>query len=266
MHYYLSAGNQVLEERVGTSTNASQQYVWGLRYIDDLLLRDRDTNTDGTLDQRLYAIQDANWNLVAIADSAGSVVERYTYTAYGQAEFRNADFSKTDSGLGDVSNYGWTRLSAGMDLDLTTGLYYVRARWYNPALGVFDTRDPIAADPNLYRYCHNNPVIYVDPTGLWTSDTHRQLMKESFLAAFPDYAETIGDACAAYILDILTQSNLGQDNGSMPWSSANQPGQQNYRHYCRDQNQSPAQADTAYTQYLNTESNNFNTALAGGSS
>ena len=35
-HFYLSGQNQVLEERVGTSTNADRQNVWGLRYVDDL--------------------------------------------------------------------------------------------------------------------------------------------------------------------------------------------------------------------------------------
>jgi len=63
-----------------------QQYVWGVRYVDDLVLRDRDTDSNGTLDERLYAMQDANWNVTAIADASGAVVERYTYTAYGEVE------------------------------------------------------------------------------------------------------------------------------------------------------------------------------------
>jgi uncharacterized protein RhaS with RHS repeats len=37
---------------------------------------------------------------------------------------------------------------------------------YNPTLGTFIQRDPIAADPNLYRYCGNNPVSYTDPDGM----------------------------------------------------------------------------------------------------
>jgi hypothetical protein len=37
---------------------------------------------------------------------------------------------------------------------------------YNPTLGLFVQRDPIAADPNLYRYCGNNPVSYTDPDGM----------------------------------------------------------------------------------------------------
>src|SRR5262249_3619128 len=42
-HYFYSSAWQVLEEQVGTSTTAERQFVWGLRYMDDLVLRDRDT-------------------------------------------------------------------------------------------------------------------------------------------------------------------------------------------------------------------------------
>jgi hypothetical protein len=44
-----------------------------------------------------------------------------------------------------------------------------QARWYDASVSTFVTADPIAADVNLYRYCGNNPVIYVDPSGnKWT--------------------------------------------------------------------------------------------------
>ena len=174
-HYYLSSSDQVLEERPGNSTSANQQYVWGLRYVNDLVLRD-DASCGGNLGiagsglgERLYAIQDANWNVVAIANTSGVVVERYTYTAYGQVEFRNANFSKTDGGLGDVSNYGWTTLFAGMDLGSVTGEYYDRARWYDPALGVFDTTDPTGymGGMDLYEYCGDAPFGRTDSTGLF---------------------------------------------------------------------------------------------------
>ena len=51
-HHFYSTNWQILEERLGTSTNPDRHFVWGARYIDDLLLRDRDTNADGTLDER----------------------------------------------------------------------------------------------------------------------------------------------------------------------------------------------------------------------
>jgi hypothetical protein len=56
-HFYYNRRWQCLEERVDSSTDAHRQFVWGRRYIDDLVLRDRDTSDpkNGTLDERLYA-------------------------------------------------------------------------------------------------------------------------------------------------------------------------------------------------------------------
>jgi hypothetical protein len=51
--FFYSDQWQVVEERVGQPT-ADRHFVWGSRYIDDLVLRDRDTTGDGTLDERLY--------------------------------------------------------------------------------------------------------------------------------------------------------------------------------------------------------------------
>ena len=75
------------------SLTPAQQYVWGKRYVDDLVLRDRDTTADGTLDERLYSLADPNFNVVALAESDGDLVERYTYTAYGTPKVRDASFS-----------------------------------------------------------------------------------------------------------------------------------------------------------------------------
>ena len=56
--------------------------------------------------------------------------------------------------------------------DTETGLYYLQTRYYDPEIGRFINMDGIDyADPetinglNLYAYCGNNPVMYVDPTG-----------------------------------------------------------------------------------------------------
>ena len=51
-------------------------------------------------------------------------------------------------------------------MDPDTGLHYSNARWYDPELGRFITEDPIKDGLNWYAYCGNNPVNYVDPTGL----------------------------------------------------------------------------------------------------
>ena len=51
-HFYYTepAKWQVIEERIDSSSDPDRQFVWGLHYVDDLILRSRDTNTNGSLD------------------------------------------------------------------------------------------------------------------------------------------------------------------------------------------------------------------------
>jgi RHS repeat-associated protein len=53
----------------------------------------------------------------------------------------------------------------GCRADATTGLIYMRQRWYDPTLQRFISRDPLRS-ANRYAYCLNNPTNYVDPSGL----------------------------------------------------------------------------------------------------
>ena len=60
--------------------------------------------------------------------------------------------------------YGFT----GREWDKETGLYYYRARYYDPKGGRFISKDPIGfagGDVNLYRYVQNNSINRIDPTG-----------------------------------------------------------------------------------------------------
>ena len=182
-HYYYSSQWQVLEERLGTATKPDRQYVWGLRYVDDLVLRDR--NADGNyntgslgkassgLEERLYALQDPNWNVVAISDTDGTIQERYAYNAYGTPTVLAGDFTPRSL---NFSSYAWQYLFTGRRYDPETGLYHYR-RWpYGADLGRFPTRDPIglAALVNPYGYVLANPLNGIDPYGLWKVMRNRQ--------------------------------------------------------------------------------------------
>src|SRR5262249_61036105 len=90
------------EERGGGAVQI--QYVWSPVYIDALVLRDRDANGLGAdgLEERLWVQQDADFNVTALLDSAGNVVERYAYDPYGAFSVLAADFSARGS-----RRYSW---------------------------------------------------------------------------------------------------------------------------------------------------------------
>ena len=84
---FFSSDWQLLETKVGSNTVTRN--VWSPVYVDGMVLRDRDTDANGTLDERLYALQDANWSTTALVNTSGTVQERYTYTPFGQVTFRD---------------------------------------------------------------------------------------------------------------------------------------------------------------------------------
>ena len=141
------------------------QYVWSPVYVDALVLRDRDTNGDGTLDERLWVVQDANYNVTALFDNSGNVVERYVYDPFGRVTVVDGGWVERSEGTA----FAWHYLHQGGRYDDVSGLYHFRYRDYSPTLGRWTTQDPLgyaAGDVNLYRYLGNNIPGRVDPSGL----------------------------------------------------------------------------------------------------
>jgi len=101
--YYYNTSWQVLEVRRSDYTNHPyEQYVWDIRYVDAPVLRWHDASEDGDFldtDETLYYTNDANMNVTALLNTDGSVVERYTYNAYGEATVRHGvrDAQGTDT-------------------------------------------------------------------------------------------------------------------------------------------------------------------------
>ena len=55
----------------------------------------------------------------------------------------------------------------GKELDASTQMYYYGARYYDPRISIFVSRDPMAEKTMTpYQYVHNNPIMFTDPTGM----------------------------------------------------------------------------------------------------
>ena len=100
--YYTAAWQLIQED---STVPATTIFYWGPRYIDELIAR-----FDLHSSAFIYSLPDANWNVVAIADTSATVLERYAYTAYGVVLFLDADFVPLS---GNVSGYGWETFIAG---------------------------------------------------------------------------------------------------------------------------------------------------------
>ena len=123
--------------------------------IDEPLSVTRDTNGDGTLDTTYYYHTDGLGSITTLTNSAGSVVQSYTYDAFGNIT----------SQTGVVENsYTYT----GREWDSEANLYYYRARYYDANIGRFITEDPIGfgGGVDFYPYVANNATNRTDPSGL----------------------------------------------------------------------------------------------------
>lgn len=167
-HFYYTESWQSIEERIDLSNQPDSQYLWGLRYIDDLVCRDRDADGVGILEERLYVLQQSNWNVSAITDENGSILERFIYDPYGRPLTVLPSFGSRTS-----SAFDWQFLSTCRRLDSGTSLTYLRTRFCHTHLGQFLHRDPLGyADGfNLSQYVRSNPLAFIDPLGLQTESS-----------------------------------------------------------------------------------------------
>jgi RHS repeat-associated protein len=108
-------------------------------------------------------LADPNWNVVAICNDSGNVLERYNYDAFGKRNVFDTDFmAKTGT------NFDWDRTFTGQVLDSETGLILYRKRYLSIKLGRFISCDPVGYESdacNLYRYVQNKPIRFTDPEG-----------------------------------------------------------------------------------------------------
>ena len=153
-------GTPVTTRYVYDGPNIVAQYdgSWNVtaKYIHTPDIDDPLTVTQG--ENTYYYHRDGLGSVVNLTDSNGYIAKTYTYKSFGEIN------SETGS---VVQPFAFT----GREYDPESGLYFYRARYYDPRAGRFLTKDPIGfagGDVNLYRYTRNNPINFTDPRGLWT--------------------------------------------------------------------------------------------------
>ena len=108
--------------------------------------------------------QDPGGSVRIMTGQQGQITSFYDYEPFG---------SRMDGGdQNEASAIGF----GGHRVDSETGLIYMHARYYDPAIGRFISADTIVPDPfnpqalNRYSYVYNNPLNLTDPTGHLPSD------------------------------------------------------------------------------------------------
>ncbi len=167
-----------LGQRVGrTSAGVSQAYVWNyatplptiatirqggadVRYFvwlpDGRLLY----SVEATGNARRFFHFDETGSTILVTDDAAAVVDAVATTPYGETVQRTGTFDNPFTWQGEF----------GVMQEGATGLFYMRARWYDSASARFLSKDPVASlDPRQmspYQYARANPMRYSDASGL----------------------------------------------------------------------------------------------------
>lgn len=98
--------------------------------------------------------QDEQGNVIGLISQTGYVAATHDYTPFGE------DYG---GGSGVVNPYRFK----GREWDAEAGLYFMRARYYEPKLGRFMSEDPVGlrGGRNLTTFASNDPVNFADPKG-----------------------------------------------------------------------------------------------------
>jgi RHS repeat-associated protein len=166
--------------------------------MDDLFARQEPAGT-------LVPLKDALGSTVALTDGSGAITTRYSYDPFGNTSV---------TGQSSTNEFQYT----GREND-GGGLYYYRARYYEPALGRFISEDPLGfkgGGPNFYAYAGDDPISNTDPTGLYWPYEHKSITYDAAIANGYTMAQALAlaDAVAAVDDRIGTQEADSYDSNT----------------------------------------------------
>jgi RHS repeat-associated protein len=144
--HFLYDGPNVVQELANSKANL----------LTGLLADEVFSRTDAA-GQRSF-LTDALGSTLALTDPTGKIQNQYMYAPFGDT---------ISSGSPSTNSFQYT----GREND-GVGLYFYRARYYNPTLQRFISEDPIefAGGVDLYQYAASSPTVYKDPFGYLPGD------------------------------------------------------------------------------------------------
>ena len=159
--YYWNNKNLILETWVKDGTHHRIYYYYDESGVCGM-------NYNGS---EYYFRKNIFGDIIAIYDNFGNLQCRYVYDAWGNHKVFNAYGVEIGTDVINIGNINPIRYR-GYYWDSEFNLYYLQSRYYDPALGRFISSDDVGyLEPksvvglNLYAYCGNNPIAYVDPEG-----------------------------------------------------------------------------------------------------
>ncbi|WP_270170225.1 RHS repeat-associated core domain-containing protein [Paenibacillus sp. SYP-B4298] len=149
---YYYDGDQVIAE--GTVAGAGNAAAFKMRYV-----RGKGLAAQQSASGKAYYLHNGHGDVIELRDGTGNTaLNRYTYDIWGKPVIEQETVPNSFRYAGEL----W---------DGATQLQYLRARWYDPSVGRFISKDTYEGDIknpltlNLYAYVHNNPLRYADPSG-----------------------------------------------------------------------------------------------------
>jgi RHS repeat-associated protein len=173
---------QVMDEVVKSGI-AQRTYLYGLRRISQTQVASGTTS---------YYGYDAHGDVRYLMDSTGAVTDTYDYDAFGNL-------------VGSTGTTPNVYRYQGEAFDSETGLYYMRARYYDPTVGRFLNVDPMTDEgEHPYTYAGADPVTGHDPTG------QQEVLEASFALAviLPSVPQIMGAAEHIRCIWSVTSSTL----------------------------------------------------------
>ncbi|MFA7126403.1 MAG: RHS repeat-associated core domain-containing protein, partial [Bacilli bacterium] len=135
-------------------------------------------------------------DIIGIVDETGNLVVEYTYDAYGNI-IKLVDTSNCD--LSTVNPFRYRSYY----YDKETGWYYLNSRYYDPLVKRFITMDSVEySGSNMFKYCNNNPIMYVDFDGCFPKSVLDLVNRLSAATIFAQYASMLYTSFAAGLAKI----------------------------------------------------------------